>query len=738
MEDEKQFHRRAALLLILFVSCLLCFVGLLYNAQIVHHDEYLTQSTTRVAQAQTVEASRGIITDRNGKVLTSNKEIYTITFDPEKVPIEEGVEQSVAVAKAALRLIRLCQEYDVTWTDTLPIAATRPFSYSTASAGATARTRFQKFLQKRNWSDKELTEEDPLPAMTTELRLQQGAITDALTADTVMELLRDYFAIDGKRSREELFTDSEARLILGLLYEVALRKEEITTVAYVFAEDVSVELISILNDGNFGGVVIGSKSVRQYSTDYAAHILGRTGSIYSNEEMAALNAPYLAAKEAGEDTSSLHYYRWDDLVGKDGVEKAFESYLCGLEGKQLIYTNEEGKITDVLYSTEPVPGATVALTIDIDLQEDVEKALEAAVEAMNAEDGLETRGAAAAVVSVENSDVLALASYPTYSQRTFSEDSAALNADPGMPLFNRALMGTYAPGSTYKMVTAAAALESGVVTPTYKMLTLGRYMYYYNPDPAASYTPACWIYHQGGGSHGRINVSEAIYHSCNYFFYEVGRLVGIELLDAYASAFGLGLPTGIELGEETGTLAGPEYSASRGQPWYQGNTLQAAIGQSDNTFTPLQLANYIATLVRGGERYDAHLLKSVHTYDDSAVLYEHTPETVDTVELSEATLSAIKKGMGDLVTKGSISTHFANCVVSAGAKTGSAQTGGTVANGVFVCFAPFDDPEIAVAIVIEKGGSGAALASTAVSILNSYFADSDIGTALIPEGSLLP
>ena len=738
MEDEKQFHRRAALLLVFFVLCLLCFTGQLYNAQILHHEDYLTQSTTRVAQTETVEASRGIVTDRNGKILASNKEIYTITFDPSKVPEQEGVEHSVAVATAALRLIRLCQKYDVEWTDTLPIASTRPFSYATADATATARTRFQRFLQKRNWSDKELTAEDPLPAMTTELRLQQGAITDTLTADTVIDLMRKHFAIDGKHAAEELFTDSEARLIIGLLYEVALRKEEITTVSYVFAEDVSVELISILNDGNFHGVVIGSKSVRQYSTDYAAHILGRIGSIYSSEEMATLNAPYQAAKEAGEDTSSIHYYQWDDLVGKDGVEKAFESYLCGLEGKRLIYTNEDGKITEELYSKEPVPGATVALTIDIDLQESVENALQEAVEAMNAEDGLETRGAAAAVVSVANSDVLALASYPTYSQRTYSEDAAALNADPGMPLFNRALMGAYAPGSTYKMVTAAAALETGVISPTYKMATLGRYMYYYSPDPAASYTPACWIYHQGGGSHGRITVSEAIYHSCNYFFYEAGRLIGIDVLDQYASAFGLGESTGIELGESTGTLAGPVYSASQNQPWYQGNTLQAAIGQSDNTFTPLQLANYIATLVRGGQRYDAHLLRSVSSYDGSAVLYEHEPETVASVELSESTLAAIKKGMGDLVTRGSISTHFSQCIVSAGAKTGSAQTGGTIANGVFVCFAPFDDPEIAVAIVIEKGGSGAALASTAVNILNAYFADSDIGTALLPEGSLLP
>ena len=218
-----------------------------------------------------------------------------------------------------------------------------------------------------------------------------------------------------------------------------------------------------------------------------------------------------------------------------------------------------------------------------------------------------------------------------------------------------------------------------------------------------------------------------------------GYRLGIDTLDQYAAAFGLGQSTGIELGEETGILAGPEHSAAVNQIWYGGNTVQAAIGQSDHLFTPLQLAGYIATLLRGGTRLDAHLLKSVTSYDGSEILYQHEPEVLSQIDISASTLSAVKEGMHNLTTSGSLARYFQDCVVTAGAKTGTAQINAeTTNNGVFVCFAPYEDPEVALAIVIERGGSGSALASTAVEILNAYFADSDIGTALIPEGSLLP
>lgn len=722
MEDEKQFHRRSGILMGLFALCLACFVLILYDAQVVNRDEYLSQSTTQVTTTQTVKTFRGVITDRNGKTLVSNQERYTITFDTDLVPAEEGVDQDTTVSRAVLRLIRLCQEQGVSWTDNLPLSAQPPFSYTTSSASATQLSRFQRFLAKQKWSDSELTSDSPYPAMSDSLREKLQAEDSQLSASTLLSLLREHFGVDPD------FTDQEARLVVGVLYELSLRTLDANYYVppYVFAEDVSVELISILNDGNFGGVVIDSESVRQYHTDYAAHILGRTGAIYSSEELAALNAPYSAALEAGEDVSSLHRYSADDTVGKDGAEQAFESYLRGKDGKRIITTNESGKITSELYSVDPEPGGTVALTIDIDFQAAVEDILAQAVEDMNAEDGLETRGAGAVVVSVADSGILALASYPNYSQRTYVEDLEALSQDPGMPFFNRATSGTYVPGSTFKPITAVAALETGIITPTTKINATGHWTY---PNYPASYAN-CWLYNSTGGRHGRINVSEAITVSCNYFFAQLGYELGLTTLNEYVSAFGLGQPTGIEIGENTGLLAEGQLGQDLA-PW-------AAFGQADQLYTPLQLANYIATLVRGGQRYSAHLLESVTSYDGSETLYANQPQVMDTVEISESTLAAVKKGMGDLVTSGTISSYFKDCVVTAGAKTGSAQTGEEVANGVFVCFAPFDEPEIAVAIVIEQGHSGAALASTAVNILNAYFSPSDIGTALVPEGVLLP
>ena len=420
----------------------------------------------------------------------------------------------------------------------------------------------------------------------------------------------------------------------------------------------------------------------------------------------------------------------NDLVGKAGVEKAFEPYLRGRDGKRLITTDENGKLTGELYTREPQPGGTVALTLDIDLQADVEQALANTISGMIDKDSNE-RGGAAAVVSVGSGEVLALASYPSYDLSTFNEDYETLVADERLPMFNRATQGVYAPGSTFKMCTAVAALESGIITPSSIIQDRGIYTYYTHPQPM------CWVYQQGGATHGRINVSQAITVSCNYFFYEVGRLTGIRTLDSYASQFGLGSSTGIEIGDSSGVLASPEWADSHNREWTDGQTITAAIGQSYNLFTPLQLANYIATLVGGGEHYQAHLLKNVKEYDNSRLLYVYDEEPLNIVEMSDSTVDAVTKGMHELTVSGSVAFAFQDCVVSAGAKTGSAQVGTDIANGVFVAYAPYENPEIAVAIVIEKGGSGAALATTAVEIINSWFSRSQDGSAAVGENTLL-
>ena len=737
MEHEKNFFRRSNLLIIFYVVCLVLFVGVLYDAQIVHGADYRSQSSTQVTTSRTVESFRGIVTDCNGKVLVSNREIYTVTFDtslvgdePDLEPGEGNTVHSESVARAVLRLVRLFQQQGVEWDDGLPVSAHLPFSYTFADMTGAQRLRFQNFLTDRDWSPTEISAATKLPLMSDKLLKDSGlTASSALSAQQLIDLMRADFGIPAD------FTNYEARLVLGILYELRLRTLEkgAATVPYVLAEDISVELISLLNDGGFSGTVVSSRAVREYHTDSAAHILGRVGAIYDREERDALNAPYNEAREAGEDTSAYHYYSLDDQVGKSGVELAFESYLRGKSGIRAITTNQEGKITSELYSTEPQPGGTVALTIDIDFQAQVERALAAGVEATKEsarteeeQERMKTIGGAAAVVSVADSSVLALATYPSYSQRTYDEDYPEFSQNPASPYTNRAVNAPYAPGSTFKPMTAIAALESGIIDTRTRINDTGTWRYPGDPNSYAN----CWIYNSSRGRHGKINVSEAITLSCNYFFAEMGYQLTIDRLNEYAAAFGLGEHTGIEINERVGRRHENQPGEDQA-PW-------AGFGQASQEYTPLQLANYIAVLLRGGQRLDAHLLRDITSYDGSAVIYEHQPEVLSEVSISEENLAAVKKGMGDLVTKGDLAGTFQNCIVTAGAKTGSAQVGDVFANGVFVCFAPFEEPEIAVAVVIEQGRSGASLAATAVEILNDYFAPSEIGYAVAPEGTLLP
>ena len=674
MQNPHPAKRRVIALLVFFGAFLLLFAAVLYDAQILHGGENRAKSISSNAASETVTASRGIITDRNGKVLVSNRLAYTLVFD------RSGFDDDAALNAAILRLVQLCEETGTGWNDTLPIGRVGNFlRYSNARSET-----FDKFIEKND-------------------------LTSGASGRQLLSELRELYHVD------ESLSEREARLIVGVRYELHSRD------SYTFAEDVSTEVLSLITDGRYEGVTIRTASARVYNTALAAHILGTIGPIWQEEWSSSEDTGYVGYADKG--------YSMNDLVGKDGVEKAFESYLRGTDGRRLITTDETGKITGELYTREPQPGGTVALTLDIDLQADVEAALAETISGMIDKDSNE-RGGAAAVVSVGTGEVLALASYPTYDLSTFNEDYDELVNDQRLPMFNRATQGIYAPGSTFKMVTAVAALESGIITPSSIIQDRGIYTYYKDPQPM------CWIYSQTGSTHGRINVSQAITDSCNYFFYEVGRLTGIRTLDSYASQFGLGQSTGIEIGDSSGVLASPEWAESHDQEWTDGQTITAAIGQSYNLFTPLQLANYVATLVGGGDHYQSHLLKNVKAYDNSRLLYMYNDKPMNTVEISDSTLSAVTRGMHELTVSGSVAYAFENCVVSAGAKTGSAQVGTDIANGVFVAYAPYEKPEIAVAIVIEKGGSGAALANTAVEIINSWFSRAQDGTA-IGENTLL-
>ena len=730
MEQKNNFSRLAALVGFLAVV-LLIYLGVLFDTQVIHHEEYLTQSIHSIAREETVEASRGIITDRSGRTLVSNSSAYDLTFDASL--LKDGQEQNTAI----LRLVELCQQAGKTWVDNLPISDYAPFIYTLDSTSDTQRSRFLTYLKSLDEAAELLgnyllehpelaaSEEDTESSETAEEAAEEPALTAAqqaaalletmpaaalteqvlnnagITAPYLIELMTEKMDLPGG------FTLLEIRQVLGVRYELALRKLANYT-DYVLVEDVDTEFISIINDGGYAGAKITSSSVRQYETSYAAHILG-----------------YVSRLEATDDLKSLREQGYDgnDWLGRIGAEAAFETYLKGTDGRRVVSVNSDGKITGEYYSKEPQPGNTLELTIDLELQQAVENALAETVSKMNEEDGIVSRGAGAALIKVGTGEVLSLASYPTFDLATFRQNWNELNSNPANPMFNRATSGTYAPGSTLKPLTAVAALESGVTTLKEKIRDTGRWAY--PNDPTGS---GAWCWNRAG--HGLVNITQAITVSCNYFFAEMGYRMGLDTFNEYLTAFGLGENTGIETGDKAGTL--PQNKAGENQaPW-------AAFGQSNQLYTPIQLANYIASLVSGGKHYDAHLLKAVKSYDNSEIVATGNKEPSNVIEISDSTLNSVKEGMHNLTTT-TLAPYFNQCVVDAGAKTGTAQLGANIENnGVFVCFAPYDEPEVALAIVIEKGGSGSALASTAVSILNAYFSADEIGTAIVPENQLIP
>lgn len=743
---DPQTNHRLYILAGFLAVILLIYLGVLYDTQVNHYQDYLTQSVRSIAKEEKVEASRGIITDRSGRTMVSNRSTYALTFDASLLKKTDDENEAI------LRLVQLCQDNDVDWNDNLPITRKAPFSFTIDQQTDIQKRRFLAYLKSlRDVKDAlgaylldhpEVVSADLSEVLTGEdndekaLKKAANELVEMLTTETLTAGLLNAAGISVPRlveiMRENLdipdsFSLNEARLVLGVQYELSLRKlPDNKYDAYILADDVDTNFISLLSDGNYAGAKITSSSVREYATSYAAHILGTVGRIATQEEK----------DELGEG------YDWDDMVGKSGLEAAFEKYLKGTDGYRIVSTNSDGKVTGEYYSKEPQPGSTVELTVDLDMQQAMEEILAESVENINRQPKLnqhgenEVRGAAAVMLDVHDSSVIAIASYPSYDLSTYRENIVELNSDTRLPLYNRATMTGYPPGSTYKPLVAMAALENEKVTLTEKIRCTGRWYYPDMITGAAPFSANCW----NRGGHGSLNVTGGVANSCNYFFYEMGYRLGIEFLDNYAAQFGLGQRTGIEIGERTGILAGPEYRESTGGTWYGGDTVMASIGQSDNLFTPVQLANYIATLVNGGEHNQVHLLKSVKDAETARTIATGGAEPLNTVDMDPKNLAAVKEGMYEYTQPGGmVYSYFKDCVVSAGAKTGTAQLGeGITDNGVFVCFAPYEDPQVALAIAIEKGGSGAALASAAVQMLNAYFTPDEIGTAVIGENQLLP
>ncbi len=727
--DNKQFFRRSWGLVALLALLLFGLGAALYDAQVINGSYWAARSSTKITDTETVTSVRGSILDRYGRVLVSNYVTYQVTLNTTSMGKEEERNDIL------LSLIEVARQSGVEWEDNLPISTQPPFTYtgdtpfysvSKDEEGNLTRTltRLGQLAVKMKWLSDDPTDPDKNVVLpTAEELLGKMCASFSIAGEG---------ALDPKKGKDVPALNigdmdpADARALAGVLYELYYRDKVNNWPPYVFAKDVDIDFISRVKERSLAGVEIEAVTARQYNTTYAAHLLGRIGAISNWDNY----------KDIDEDGDGVPDYQQNDMVGLEGAEYAFESYLRGSPGKRQVDRDTSGKIVDTTWITEPEPGDNVVLTIDIDLQQAVEDILANAIpeiERRKPDDSAPVEGAAAVVLDVNSGEVLASASYPTYNLATYSKDYADNSSDPLHPFVNRAFQGLYAPGSTFKMVTAIAGLETGIITPNTIIRDTGRYTYY------NSNGPMCWIFRDYGTTHGNQNVTQAIKNSCNVFFFDVGRQVTIQGLQEYAAYFGLGQPTGIELPEYTGTMAGPT-TPEEEQEWQlqAGRTLSVAIGQESTQVTPLQLANYIATLVNGGTHYAAHLLKEVKSSDFSQVLYTQEPEILNTIDIAPENLEAVKQGMLLLTTEGSVSSYFKGLDVQAGAKTGSAQVSGqTDANAIFVCFAPYDDPQIAIAIAVEKGGSGSYISGIAVDILKYYFSAEETREDILTENTLI-
>ncbi len=669
---------RAVVLILLPILLACALLLVLYSIQVVNRAAYQEEGRNTVTRIETVPAARGDILDRYGRVLVTNAVSYDIHIERSALVTDDDPNGIL------LALIDLTEKAGIHHTDTLPITFDAPF---------------------------EFTEMDDIQAGRMADWLAHFELEE-LSAGEVMDWMRSHYSIP------EEYTPAQARLAIGVRWELELRTL-FGIVDYVFAAGLDQGMIAAVSERCYPGVSVALGSHRVYRTPYAAHLLGRIGPMDKDqvEKYTALGYPMNA------------------LVGQDGAESAFEEYLHGFDGKRVTIRSTDGEILSSYFTEEPRAGADVTLTLDLSAQQVTEEALSAEIAKIN-DDRLKkakpgevvqlAQGGAAVVIQVGTGDVLACASYPSFDLSGFTENFAQLAADPTRPMFNRALQGRYAPGSTFKVVTATAALTEGVITPSTTIYDRGII------DEYEGYTFTCWTY---PGSHGTINVKEALQMSCNYFFYVTGRSVGIDALDRYAEAYGLGQHTGIELYENTGILASSDYKKTAiGEDWYVGDTLQAAIGQSYHLFTPLQLASYSATIAADGKRYANHLLFAISGPEG----FRREPEVLSTVSADEDTYAVLREGMLMASRYGSASYVFGNYRIPVCSKTGTAQVSeDAVNNAVFIAFAPMDDPEIALAVVVENGANGYYLAEVARDIFDWYFTR-EPEAAPIPENTLIP
>lgn len=672
--DDRNTNLRYNLITILVYIVGIVLIVQLFNLQIVNGKEYRETSNTRLSRETVIKAARGSIKDRTGNLLVTTKMGFNIELYKTKI-------NTTTLNKTILNTIKILENNNDKYINNLPISI-EPFKFTIDDEESQV-----------NWKKENDIKEDATPEQC------------------FYELKEKY-----KIEQDNIL---EAYKIMVVRYEIS-RNGYSSIRPVTIAKDVSRESAVKLGEQSiyFPGISATNEPMVSYpSGSLASHILGYVGNITETE------------LDGREDT-----YGINDVIGKVGIQYVFEEYLRGKDGIKQLDMSVDGTITDEYITQEAVAGSDVILTIDANLQAATEKALANNIKKI-ASGGFSKRSdakaGAAVVMNVKTGEILVMASYPDYEPELFVNGISQKKLDEynkGDNIFNRAISGVYAPGSTFKMITAIAGLETGVITPTEKINDIGVYK--------KAHEPACWIWNSYGMSHGWLNVTEAITHSCNYFFYEVGYRATIDNIAKYAKYYGLGEKTNVELPmEEKGIVATRDKAKERGDEWQIGETLSAAIGQSYNSYTPIQMAKYISMLANGGEPIDVTIVKSINDVNGNQVSKEDitkfvnaklglTKEKKENLNIKKENIDAILKGMKGVTSEegGTAYSTFANFNIELGGKTGSAQTDvqGKI-NGWFVGFAPYEEPEIAVVVLVENAGSGSYTAEVARDILQEYF-----------------
>ena len=644
MAKQISLRNRLLSLCAVVAAAAIGFAFLLMNYQVVNGARYNAETyqttTTRIA----IKAARGDIVDRNGVPFATNVAQLNAVFYYSFFPKDTQNETIVS-------LIELCESRDEEWIDNLPLNALG-----------------NGFLEGRDSDVQKLKDYLGLNVYAT--------------AENCMYYLLEEYGIEG-------YSTLMARKIAGIRYSMALAEFSVNN-SYRFAEDLSMETALAIKEMSdlYPGVEIVEEDARLYPDgDTAPHILGTIGAMYAEEYAGTY-------KNLG--------YALNSYVGKFGIEKLMETTLHGVDGVKTILQDSSGTVLSEEVTVAPEAGDRVVLTIDSAFQKRVAEILEEHMEYLRTEvqdeESLnQVKAGAVAVLDATNGEVLALVTYPSYDINDYFSGYYDLLEAENTPLVNRATDGLYRPGSTFKTIVATAALEEGLIGRDTEIDCTQVY-YYYDIIPGNTFHPTCLSYH------GLINVVDALKVSCNIFFYDIGRLLGIDTINRYATAFGLGVDTGLELSSADGALSGPDRSESLGTTWVQGNVVQASIGQMDTLVSPLQLAVQAMTLGNRGTRYAAHLIKEVESYDGKETLSVTEPKILSETYVSDATYSAVTDGMveaGLRITRESSTLNDLGYPVAL--KTGTPQVTEETVNSVAIACAPAENPKLAIGIVLEEG-----------------------------------